>query len=384
MSTKKRDYYDILGVTKKSTHEEIKRAFRAKAMEFHPDRNLNNKAEAEKKFKEVNEAYEVLGDEAKRRNYDSYGHAGNAGGFGGGHAGGFEDINDIFKGFGQGGGFGGFEEFFGGGAGARKKSDGRQKGDDLSYNMTISLEEACFGKVNESISFSAFNECEMCDGYGSKDRSTTKCKKCNGVGVIRTQKGFFIMEQTCGSCGGSGEGISNPCGTCKGEGRTEGKRTVKFDIPAGVDNGMSIRISGKGDVGQRKAAKGDLYIKISIKQHDLFKRNGDTILCEVPISFTKAALGATIEVPTIDGKMAELQIPAGTQPDSIFSIKGKGSTIMNAGRRGDMKVVVKVEVPVHLNGEQKKLIKELDETLKPETSPQSNSFFSKVKRMFDK
>ena len=382
MSTKKRDYYDVLGVSKGAAHDEIKKAFRKKAMEHHPDRNPNDKAGAEKKFKEVNEAYEILGDETKRRNYDNYGHAGANQGFGGGQGqsggfGGFEDINDIFK------GFGGFEDFFGGGGGQKKKSDSRKKGDDLSYGMSLTLEEACFGKKDENISFSAFNECEPCGGYGSKDKSTAKCKKCNGVGVVRTQKGFFIMEQTCGACGGSGESISNPCTSCKGEGRTEGKRTIKFDIPAGVDNGMSVRIQGKGDAGQRKAGAGDLYIKITVKKHDLFTRNGDSILCDIPISFTKVALGGKIEVPTIDGKMIDLEIPAGTQPDTIFSIRGKGMSVAGGGRRGDMKIIAKVEVPVHLNNEQRKLIRELQDSLKPETTPQNNNFFSKVKRMFD-
>ncbi len=384
----KRDYYDVLGVGKNAAQDDIKKAFRKKAMEYHPDRNPNDKAASEKKFKEVNEAYEVLGDATKRKNYDTYGSATGNSGFGGGGNGGFnnagggfggfEDINDIFK------GFGGFEDFFGTNNSQKKKGDTRQRGDDLSYSMSISLEEACFGKKDETIIFSALNECSTCDGYGSKDKSTSKCKKCNGIGVIRTQKGFFIMEQTCNMCGGGGESISNPCFTCKGEGRTESKRTVKFDVPAGVESGMSIKITGKGDAGQRRATAGDLYVKVAVKKHDLFTRNADSILCDVPVSFIKVALGDKIDVPTIDGVMVSLDIPSGTQPDTIFIIKGKGTTIAGSGtRRGDMKVVIKVEVPVHLNSEQRELIRNLGNSLKPETTPQNNSFFAKVKKIFD-
>ncbi len=382
--SKKKDYYEVLGVAKQATQEEIKKSFREKAMKFHPDRNPTNREQAEKNFKEINEAYEILGDEVKRKNYDNYGSGNSSGGFtnsGSSGFGGFEDLHDIFKGFGSNSGFGGFEEFFGGGN--KKQSDSRQKGDDLSYNMSITLEEACFGKKDQTISFSTLIECEPCNGYGSTDKKTSECKKCNGTGVLRTQKGFFIMEQACGNCKGSGNSINNPCKTCKGEGRMEGKKTVKTDIPPGVDNGVSIRISGKGEAGQRKAPSGDLYIKVSVKSHDLFKRIGELIVCDVPVSFTKAALGGTIQVPTIDGKMVDLDISPGTQPDSSFIMKGKGPTIINSGRRGDMKVNIKIEVPIHLDSEQKRLIKELDATLKPETTPQNNTFLNRIKRAFD-
>lgn len=373
----KKDYYSILGIQKGATQDEIKKAFKKKALEHHPDRNHDKKDEAEKKIKEINEAYSVLGDEGKRRQYDQFGSVNEGGGgfYGGG--GGFEfDINDIF---------GGFEDFFGGGRGSRKKSPKKQSesGSDLSYSIQISLEEACFGKTNETITFVSLNSCETCHGTGSKDGKTSECRKCNGSGAIRTQKGFFIMEQTCDACMGSGHTMVNPCSSCRGEGRVEGKKTVKFDIPAGIDTGMSIRISGKGDAGKKGGSSGDLYVKVSVKPHNVFERSADSIVCNVPIKFTTAILGGKIKIPTIDGKIEELEIKPGTQGDTVINLKNKGMTILNSGnRRGDMKINIKVEMPISINKRAKEILEELDKEISPESNPNSNSFFKKIKNIF--
>lgn len=380
--SQKRDYYDILGVAKNASADEIKKSYRKLAMKFHPDRNPGDK-EAEKKFKEATEAYEILKDEQKKAAYDQYGHAAfgqgggaGAGGFSGGGFDGF-DFNDIF---------GNFSDIFGDRGGQRqgRRRSAAVAGSDIRYNLEISLEEAYRG-TNEKISFSIPVSCDTCKGSGAKDGAQPDtCGQCNGSGKVRAQQGFFIVERTCGACNGTGQVIKDPCKTCHGEGRVNKERTLSVKIPAGIESGNRIRLAGEGEAGLRGGPAGDLYVFVSIRKHDFFTRKGNDIYFDVPIKFTTAALGGSIEIPTIDGSKAKLQIPEGSQNGSKFRLKSKGMTVMNTGgRRGDMYVKIDIETPVKLTSEERALLEKLDKLMQnQDTNPKSSSFFKKVSDLF--
>lgn len=377
----KQDYYKLLNVQKNASAEEIKKAYRTLAMKYHPDRNPGDKT-AEEKFREVSEAYEVLKDEQKRAAYDRYGHAafdgsGGAGrqwgGSGGFSSGGFDpgaNFADIFGDL--------FGDMMGGRAGGGSAAN--RRGADLRYNLEISLVDAFNGK-QQKIQFTAGAKCDSCNGSGSKDGSAPiDCKMCSGHGKIRTQQGFFTMERTCTSCHGNGKVISNPCNSCSGEGRVRRERTLIVSIPQGVEEGTRIRLAGEGEVGLRGAQSGDLYIFISIKNHEFFIREGNDLHCKVPVKMTTAALGGDVEVPVIDGTHAKVSIPAGTQTDDRFRLKGKGMTVMNSGgRRGDMYIHTMIEIPVKLSKKQRDLLAEFDALDGRGANPKSESFINKVK-----
>ncbi|SDG22373.1 molecular chaperone DnaJ [Limimonas halophila] len=372
----KQDYYEMLGVSKGASKDEIKKAYRKLAMKYHPDRNPDD-AEAEQKFKEIGEAYEVLGDDDKRAAYDRMGHAafeqggGMGGGFGGAGMGGMGGFGDIF------------EEMFGDMMGGRR---GRQRGRgaDLRYDMEISLEDAFWGKDTE-IRVPAATTCETCEGSGAEPGSKpTTCGTCQGDGRVRAQQGFFTIERTCPACGGQGQVIDRPCKTCQGAGRRQEERTLQVSIPAGVEDGTRIRLAGEGEAGMRGAPSGDLYIFLGIEPHRIFERDGANIYCRVPIKMTTAALGGQIEVPAIDGSRARISVPEGTQPGQQFRLKGKGMPILRTERRGDMYVEVDVEVPRNLSKNQKELLRQFDEESTGEkTSPNSEGFFSKIKEFWE-
>ncbi len=380
----KRDYYEILGVSRGSSQDEIKKAYRKLAMQYHPDRNPGNK-EAEAKFKEATEAYEVLKDDQKKAAYDQYGHdafgqgGGGRGGFGGGQ-GGFEgfDFNDIFS---------NFSDIFGDMGGNRsqgKKRSAAQRGSDIRYNLEVTLEEA-FKGVTKNISFSIAAVCSSCSGSGAEgNEKPSECTNCKGSGKIRAQQGFFIVERTCGTCSGTGQVIKNPCKTCRGEGRVNKEKTLAVKIPAGVEEGSRIRLAGEGEAGARGGQAGDLYVFMSIKKHKFFVRKNDDIHFEVPIKFTTAALGGSVDIPTIDGEKASLKIPEGTQNGDQFRMKSKGMSVLNAGgRRGDMFVRVAIETPVKLSSEERELLQKLDKLMQGKANnPKSESFFKKVSDLF--
>ncbi len=375
----KRDYYEILGVAKNASEDEIKKSYRKLAMQYHPDRNPGN-AEAEKKFKEATEAYEVLKDAQKRAGYDNYGHAGAQGGFSGAGQGDFNgfDFNDIFS---------NFSDIFGDFGGSQKSSRKRSsaiRGSDVRYNIEISLAEA-FAGVTKNITFTIPSICSTCNGKGSeKDEKPTDCTSCKGTGKMRMQQGFFIVERTCSTCHGSGQTIKNPCKTCKGEGRVNKEKKLAVKIPSGVDDGNKIRLAGEGEAGSRGGEAGDLYVFITVKKHEFFTRDEDAIYCEAPIKFTTAALGGSIEVPIIDGSKAQLKIPEGTQTNQQFRLKSKGMSILNSGgKRGDMFVKVFVETPIKLSLEERNLLEKLDNLMQDKSNnPQSESFFKKVSDLF--
>lgn len=374
----KRDYYEVLGVAKNASEDELKKAYRKLAMKYHPDRNPDNPS-AEEKFKEAKEAYEMLSDAQKRDAYDRYGHAGvdpnmGAGGFGGG-AGGFSDaFGDIFG------------DIFGNAAGGRR-GGGPQvyRGADLRYNLEITLEQAAAG-FDTTIRVPSWDECGVCHGSGAKPgTSPITCPTCAGHGQVRMQQGFFSIQQTCPKCHGTGKIIPDPCTTCNGVGKIKRNKTLEVKIPAGIDDGMRIRSSGNGEPGVNGGPPGDLYVEIHIKQHEVFQRDGDDLHCEMPISFTKAALGGDIEVPTLNGKVS-FTIPEGTQTGKTFRLRGKGIKGVRSGYPGDLFCHVVVETPVRLTDRQKELLQEL-ETLTVEGgskhSPQSKSWKDKVKEFFD-
>ena len=373
----KRDYYEVLGVSKTASGDEIKKSYRKLAMKFHPDRNPGDK-EAEAKFREATEAYEILKDEQKREAYNQYGHQAFAQGGGGGASSGFEgfDFNDIFS---------NFSDIFGDSrGGGQSRRSAAQRGSDVRYNIDISLEEAFLG-CEEKISFTIPLQCKKCSGSGSSSsEKSTSCTTCNGAGKVRAQQGFFIVERTCGACGGSGEVIKDPCQDCGGEGRKDQNKTLSVKIPAGVEDGSRIRLAKEGEAGQRGAAAGDLYVFVSIRKHEYFVRKGDDIYFDVPIKFTTAALGGHVEIPIIDGTKARLKIPEGTQYDDPFRLKSKGMSIMNSGgRRGNMFVKTKIEIPVNLAKEEKDLLEKLDSLVdNKKNSPNSQSFFKKMGDLF--
>ncbi|MEZ5691543.1 MAG: molecular chaperone DnaJ [Rickettsiales bacterium] len=368
-----KDYYQILGVPKGVSPDELKKAYRKLAMKYHPDRNPNDK-EAESKFKEISHAYDILSDEQKRAAYDRYGHdaftQGGMGGAAGAGAGGF-DFSSGFADI--------FEDLFGmgrgGGGGGRASSN---SGSDLRYNMNVTLEEAFKGK-SETIKITTAATCDSCSGSGAADGSKPiSCGTCNGSGRIRSTQGFFSVERTCTSCGGMGKTIKDPCKKCAGSGRVRKEKKLSVNIPAGVEEGTRIRLSGEGEAGIRGGASGDLYIFIGVKPHGLFIRDGANIHCNIPIKMMTAALGGAIEVPTIEGTRVKVNVPEGTQHGHQMRLRGKGMSIINSGSRGDMYIHTLVETPTKLNKKQKELLKEFEKAGK-NTSPQSDSFFDKVK-----
>jgi len=374
----KRDYYEILGVVKSASAEEIKKAYRKLALKYHPDRNKNDKT-AESKFKEASEAYHVLSDKGRRNNYDQFGHAAfeGAGGRGGfsnfDFSSTFSDIfgSDIFEDFFEG---------FGGSRGRRRSSDFR--GADLRYDLSISLEDAFNGKKQE-INFSSSDKCLTCSGSGAEPGSKPiSCSTCAGQGQVRSSQGFFTIQQTCPECAGSGEQISNPCKECRGIGKKQTRKKIFANIPKGVDDGTRIRLSGKGEAGIKGGANGDLYIFVSIGTHSIFKRSEENLFFEFPISLADAALGATVEVPTIDGGKAKVKVPAGTQNGKQFRLKGKGMPMMRTKNYGDLYIQAVTEVPISLTKEQKSLLEQFKKLEDSKTNPIIKDFFEKAKRFW--
>ena len=378
MAQSRRDFYEVLGVDRNASDAEIKKAYRKLAKQYHPDLNPGDKT-AEAKFKEINEAYEVLGDAQKRARYDQFGYAGvDPNGFGSAGAGfgdfDFGGIGDIF------------ESFFGGGFGRSSRSrNGPQKGADLKYSVEISFEEAAFG-VERDITISRHESCSACGGSGAKaGTSPVVCKKCGGTGQVQykqsTPFGQFVNVKTCDACRGEGKIIMNPCPACGGKGRVRKSVKIKLKIPAGIDDGQTISLRGEGDPGTRGGPSGDLYVTVNVKAHVLFKRQGNDVVCEIPITFVQAALGAELEVPTLDGKV-KYDLPEGTQTGSIFRLKGKGIPYLRGNGRGDQYVKVEVEVPKRLNEKQKELLKQFSEISGNEVHDQRKGFFDKMKDAF--
>jgi len=369
----KRDYYQVLDVTRTATEVEIKKSYRRLAMKYHPDRNPNDQ-EAEEKFKEAKEAYEVLTDAEKRAIYDQHGHEGlNARGGGGGFSA-ADAFSDIFGDV--------FGDIFGGG-----RRGGRQvyRGADLRYDLELDLEQAVFGHETE-IEFTTLGECETCHGSGAAPGSkTVTCDTCNGIGQVRMQQGFFQVQQTCPRCKGRGQVISDPCQTCLGQGRVRRKKTLQVKIPAGVDNGDRIRLAGEGEAGRNGGPAGDLYVEVRVREHPIFERDGSHLSCEVPISFVVAALGGTVEVPTLGGNV-DLKVPSETQSGRVFRLREKGVKPVRGGPTGDLFCRTVVETPVKLTDEQKDLSRKFDETMRKSTrdhSPREQTWLDGVKRFFD-
>jgi molecular chaperone DnaJ len=379
--SRKRDYYEILGVDRGVSEEDLKRAYRKLAVKFHPDKNPDDST-AEEKFKEVGEAYEVLSDSSKRAAYDRYGHAAFQGGMGGGGgAGGFHDPFEVFREVFSGGGGGGgiFDHIFGGGGGV--DSSGRQRGSDLRYDLQISLEEAARGCEKE-IEIRKLDACDPCGGSGAqKGSKAVTCPTCRGRGQVVVSRGFFQVAQTCPACHGTGRIIEKPCHSCQGEGRVEKTSRVKIKIPAGIDSESRLRSTGGGEAGLRGGGPGDLYVVVHIKEHEVFTRNGMDLNCEVPIPFTTAALGGEIRVPTLNGAVS-LKIPAGTQSGSTFRIRGLGMPAIQGTAKGDILTYVQVEVPSRLNSEQRGVLQKFAELCGEENNPINKSFYDRVKSFF--
>lgn len=376
----KRDYYEILGVDRSASEEEIKKAYRKLALKYHPDRNPGDKT-AEERFKELGEAYEVVNDPQKRAAYNQYGHAAfdrrqRAGTYAGGFHDPFEIFREVFGSAGMGGSI--FDEFFGGG---RADPSQAQRGSDLRYDMEIAFDEAAQGCEKE-ISLNKLGECEHCHGTGGEADSKLKvCATCGGRGQIVTSRGIFSIAQTCSRCDGAGRVIDKPCRVCQGTGRRERATKIKLKIPAGVDTGARLRSAGNGEAGLRGGPPGDLYVVLHVKPHDIFHRDGDDLLCEVPVSFVQAALGAEIEVPTLTGN-ASIKIPPGTQSGTVFRLKGKGVKNVQGYGYGDLHVRIVVEVPAHLNAEQRAKLQEFAELCDESVHPMSQGFFEKAKNFF--
>lgn len=376
MAENKRDYYEVLGVEKSASADEIKKAYRKMAMKYHPDRNPGDK-EAEAKFKEAGEAYEVLSDDEKRSRYDQYGHQGVD-----------PNFNPGFGGFGGGfGDFGGFGDIFSdifGGGGTRSTANSPRRGENVATRLELTFEEAAFG-CDKEVTAQRIENCTVCNGSGSADGVIETCANCHGSGQVRTVQNFMGMQMqstsACPKCGGKGKTIKTPCNTCKGKGKVRRNQKIRVTVPAGVDADQTVRVRGEGCVGANGGPKGDLLVQISIKRHKFFQRDGVDVLCELPISFTQAALGAEIEIPTLDGKVT-YTIPEGTQTGTVFTLKDKGIPYVNArNRRGDELVTVVVETPTKLTKEQKELLRQLDESL--EETPKRKKFFNAVKDFFD-
>ncbi len=372
----KRDFYDVLGVKKGVSGDELKTAYRKLAMKYHPDKNPDDK-DAEQKFKDINEAYEVLKDEQKRAAYDQFGHAAfeqggpRAGGGGFDFGGGFADI---------------FDEMFGDIMGGRRGSRGRAqaRGQDLRYNMDVTLEDAFHGK-KATITVPSSATCESCNGTGGKDGAAPDtCSSCNGAGKVRSQQGFFTVERTCPSCGGAGKVITDPCHDCRGSGRVRKDKTLEVTIPPGVEDGTRIRLAGEGEAGMHGSPPGDLYIFLSVKPHRLFQRDGANLYMRAPLSMTTAALGGEIEVPTIEGGKVRVSIPHGCQNGHQFRLRGKGMNVLRSTARGDMFLEAAIEVPVNLTTKQKDLLREFEQDSDQKTySPEAHGFFNKVKAFFE-
>lgn len=364
----KRDYYEVLAVDRSADADGLKKAFRKLAMQYHPDRNPGDK-EAEEKFKEASEAYEVLSDPDRRARYDRFGHQG-VEGFGGGSGFNNVNINDIFGEI--------FGEMFGGGRSRRQ----RNRGADLRYNLELSFEEAAFG--NEvTVKIPRPKRCGACDGTGSKSKQLRTCPTCGGAGEVRFTQGFFAVARTCSQCSGSGQVVSDPCKDCKGQGKVDAVSELSVKIPPGVDTGTRVRLAGEGEPGEAGGPAGDLYVVVHVKEHPIFHREEYEVFCEVPISFVQAALGAQLEVPTLDG-MVKMKVPEGTQSGKIFRLKGKGIPHLHSADRGDQHVRVVVETPQNLSHKQRELLTKFAEASGEDVNPHSKSFFDKVKSLLAK
>lgn len=372
----KRDYYDVLGLSRGANDKDLKSAFRRLAKEHHPDYNQGDSA-SEARFKEINEAYEVLKDPQKRAAYEQYGHAafdgsGGPGGFGPEFA---SSMEDIFENF--------FGDFMGGRSGGQRGRNGRERGSDLRYNMEITLADAYQGKTAEIVVPTSM-PCDPCAGTGSKPGSKpATCTTCGGHGKVRASQGFFTIERTCHTCQGRGEVISDPCDTCRGQGRVQRERTLSVNIPAGVEDGTRIRLAGEGEAGLRSGPAGDLYIFLSIQPDPFFQRDGSDVFCQAPISMVKAALGGHIDVPTLEETVTRVKIPPGTESGKQFRLKGKGMPVLRTKMMGDMYIQVDVETPKNLTKRQRELLEEFEKESKNDTSPESHGFFAKVKDFFD-
>ncbi len=383
----KRDYYEVLGVARDATADDLKKAYRKLAVKYHPDKNPDDKS-AEEKFKEVSEAYDILSDEQKRAAYDRYGHTAFSGGMGGpgggaGGGGGFHDPFDIFREVFGGGGGGVFETFFGGGAAAaQRRRGGPQRGSDLRYALEITLEDAAHGAERE-IEYERLVSCKTCTGSGSASGAGKKtCRTCGGAGQVISSRGFFQVQQTCPDCGGTGETITDPCKPCRGVGRVKERTRVRLRIPAGIEEGSRLRSQGNGDSGTAGGPAGDLYVVIHLKPHEIFQRDGDDLHCELPMPFATAALGGEITVPTIEGK-ASVKIPAGTQNGTTFRLRGKGlKSLGSSSHTGDLYVHAQIAVPTRLNPEQKAKLQEFAQLLGENASDMEESFFEKAKKFF--
>jgi molecular chaperone DnaJ len=374
----KRDYYDVLGVAKGADAATIKKGYRQKAKELHPDRNADN-PEAESQFKEANEAYEVLKDENKKAAYDRYGHAAfeNGMGGGGGPRGGQGDFGSAFSDV--------FDDLFGdfmGGRGGGGRRSAAQRGNDLRYNLRINLEDA-FSGMQKTVNVPTAVSCGSCNGTGAEGGSEPQtCPTCSGMGKVRAQQGFFTVERTCPTCSGMGQTIKDPCKTCHGQGRVEKEKSLSVNIPAGVETGTRIRLAGEGEAGMRGGPTGDLYIFIEVNDHALFEREANNLFCRVPVSIATAALGGEIEVPTIDGGRSRVKVPEGSQSGRQMRLRGKGMPALRGANTGDMFIELAVETPVKLTSRQREILKEFDQ-LSEENNPQGSSFFDSVKSFWD-
>lgn len=372
----KRDYYEVLGLSKGASADEIKKGYRSKAKELHPDRNTSDPS-AESKFKEANEAYDVLKDPERKAAYDRFGHAAFEGGMGGGGGQRQGDFSSAFSDV--------FDDLFGDFMGGGQRGGGRSRasrGSDLRYNLEISLEDAYSG-LQKSINVPTSMQCSPCNGSGAAGGSEpSTCPTCSGMGKVRASQGFFTVERTCPSCSGMGQVISNPCSSCGGQGRSNKDRSLSVNVPAGVETGTRIRLSNEGEAGLRGGPAGDLYIFIEVREHKIFQRDGNSLFCRIPVSMSGAALGGDIEVPTMDGGRSRVKIPAGSQSGRQMRLRGKGMPAIKSAQKGDMFIEIAVETPVNLTSKQRELLREF-EALSEDNNPESKSFFSSVKSFWD-